>query len=286
MGEKIYSRASFNRKRLSALLGAISADVPHDDVSMRLAGDTIPIDHVSAALASSDVEILPLTLRFTVVGDTTLRISISASWTLLIVNVACADEEAEKRLHSLISDTLGLQKATDEDWRGVASLGNINDVVWSIHDKVVELQRSLAATSSSRSRRLRCFVSFRFDDHSKALAFELRELLDLADVDFVSGMGFEPRSVSEKVLDRLMGELDLFLIIHASPTDSAWLNQEVGVARARKLPIIVLREGDTKFDPGMLGDTEFISFPANEISRSYVAVLQAIKFLREMKVGA
>ena len=278
MSEKVYSFASVDGERIPALHGALTATIPHNEVKIKAGSRTLKTEEVDAALRNPKGVPLPLVFVFKRDAEV-VTITLSAMYTLLSVEVD-ADEDAkrEEHLHDLIRDTLALQPATEEERRGVASLPNINQVLWAIYDKVEKLQNAPVPQSHTR---LRCFISFRFDDHGKALALELREFLELVDVEFVSGLGFEPRSVSEKVLARLGGSLDLFIIIHSVQGDSAWLNQEIGVARGRNLPIVVLREGDVPYDSGMLGDTEYIQFPENSISKAYVPLLQAIRFVRE-----
>jgi hypothetical protein len=141
-----------------------------------------------------------------------------------------------------------------------------------------DLPKKLAVSSKFDS--LRCFVSFRFDEHSKALALELRNFMELAGLEFISGLGYEPRSVSEKVLDRLKGRINLFIVILASGADSAWLHQEIGVAKGRGLPVMVLREDGAGFDEGLLSDIEYASFPKGQISGVFIPVLQAIQYIQ------
>lgn len=277
MSEKLYSLAAVDAARLPALRGALVATIPHDELKIKLGVRVLKSEDVDAALRNPKGVALPLHFIFKT-GARTVTIELSATYTILSVEIEADDPKQEERLHDLVRDTLALQPPSDEERRGVASLPYINNVLWAIYDKVERLE---TAPTGHTQRRLRCFISFRFDDHGKALALELREFLELVDVEFVSGLGFEPRSVSEKVLARLGSSLDLFIIIHSVQGDSAWLNQEIGVARGRNLPIVVLREGDVPYDAGMLGDTEYIQFPDNSISKAYVPLLQAIRFVRE-----
>ena len=164
----------------------------------------------------------------------------------------------------------------------MASIPNINDLLWKVYDKIELISKRLDEIESKSLGNIRCFVSFRFDEHSKALAFELREFMELVGVEFVSGLGYEPRSVSEKVLERLSEPLNLFIVLFSSSGDSAWLNQEVGVARAFNLSILVLKEESSNVDLGMLGDTEYLLFPKDNISKSFVGILQAFSYLRKL----
>ena len=282
MSEKLYSSASVDDGRISALRGALAATIPHEELNISGAHRVLNPEEVETALRNPKGVPLPLAFAFGA-GAETVTVTLSTFFTLFCVNVDCADAEQKVRIHELVRDTLALQGASEEDWRGVASFPQMNQLLWTIHDKIEKIQNISVSPGHTK---LRCFISFRFDDHGKALALELREFLELVDVEFVSGLGFEPRSVSEKVLARLGGSLDLFMIIHSAQGDSAWLNQEIGVARGRNLPIVVLREGDVPYESGLLGDTEYIQFPESSISKAYVPLLQAIRFARDARKSA
>ena len=201
--------------------------------------------------------------------------------TILFVDTNGFEEKTSNEVQNIIIEILTLTEPTPEDERGFYSLATINDLIWKVYDRIDEISKRTVISEAKESNKLRCFVSFRFDDHSKALAFELREFMELVGLEFVSGLGYEPRSISEKVLERLSGPLDLFIILFSESGDSSWLNQEIGVARARKLPILVLKEEGINVDSGMLGDTEYLVFPRGNISKSFVGVLQALSYLKE-----
>jgi hypothetical protein len=234
------------------------------------------------ALKELDPDQLPLVISF-VKKEGVASIQFSVVWTILDVEVEGFDSHKTTELYQIIEDGLDLKKPTEEERRGVASFPSMMSVLWKIHDKVEEISKMSSDDSTEHQGRARCFVSFRFDDHSKALAFELKEFLELVGVDFVSGLGYEPRSISEKVLGRLAEPLDLFIVIFSSTGDSAWLNQEIGVARGRKISVLVLKEEASDADFGMLGDTEYLSFPRDMISRTFVGVLQALSYLDRSK---
>jgi hypothetical protein len=87
-------------------------------------------------------------------------------------------------------------------------------------------------------------------------------------------------------LDRLKGEIDLFLVIFSSSGESSWLRQEIGVAKARDLPIMVLRESGADFDEGLLSDIEYASFSANNISGTFIPVLEAARYVQMKRLTA
>jgi len=261
------------------LRAALAATVSHDRLDVTVSKRRLKPEEVDNTLKDHRALELPIVFEFQR-GQGSVNITLREVFSILLVEIT-PDSDETKHIHELVRDTLVLKTPTQEDVRTFATLPHINELLWTIHDKLDRLADSAHPFGATTA--LRCFISFRFDDHSKALALELRELLELVDVEFVSGLGFEPRSVSEKVLARLAGHLDLFVIIHSSQGDSAWLNQEVGVARSRSLPIVVLREGDAPYDSGMLGDTEYIQFPSNAISKAFVPLLQAIRFVRDAR---
>jgi hypothetical protein len=279
VSDKYYSFADVDGARVPALYAALRATLPHDESDVSVNYSWLKPAEIDALWKDPKGVPLPFTFVFKRKSEKVV-LTISLVFTVLRVEVIAPTEDEAARVHEFVRDTLALKSPTDEEIRGVATPANMNALLWRIHDRLDKFDSS---PSVSHHAKLRCFISFRFDDHSKALALELREFLELVEVEFVSGLGFEPRSVSEKVLARLSGKLDLFVIIHSETGDSAWLNQEIGVARAREIPIVVLREGDAPYDPGLLGDTEYIQFPQGSISKAHVPLLQALRFVRESR---
>ena len=272
-----YSKESIELDRFLPCFAALEASLEHDESKIELARVTRNDTSPKEALRTLGWKDFPVRFLFyRDQGQTTVEFR--DYWTLLVVQVICADEAATAKIHLLVRQTLGAVEPTDADQRGLASLPHINDLLWKIFDTVRELSVHVPTASEVRPG-LRCFMSFRFDDHSKALALELREFLELVDVEVVSGLGFEPRSVSEKILERLAGPLDLFIVLDSVSGDSAWLDQEIGAARARDLPVLVLREEGTSAQHGILGDTEFLLFPKDNVSRAFVGVLQALQYI-------
>lgn len=231
-----------------------------------------------------------LSLIFITVDKLELRVSFIIRYRLLVLNIEGAESTLEQKLIDVIEQILGLKEPSELDMRSDAKLPNIYKLVWDVWDNIQiikqEIAKILTSVEDDSSKKFKCFVSFRFDDHSKALALELRDFLEKVNMDFVSGLGFEPRSVSKKVLDRLNSPLDLFIIIFTSSGDSAWLNQEVGVAKGRNLPIIVLVEEGTDWDKGLLGDIEYIEFPKGIISKTFIRLLEGVDFIKNQNIRA
>ena len=278
---KEYSLKTVVFSRFPACYEALSKTIKFDKLEIRIKphAEMLEIDPVDALkeLGPND---LPITINFFRNGSS-ISVSFSIFWTIFEVNIEGVENTKSDELYKLIEDSLRLTEPTEEDYRGRASIPFINDLLWKVHDKVETIEKRFEELEMQPKSKMRCFVSFRFDDHSKALAFEVREFLELIGIDFISGLGYEPRSISEKVVERLTDPLDLFIVIQSSSGDSVWLNQEIGVARGRNLPILVLKEEGADVDLGLLGDTEYLSFPENNISKAFVGILQAISYLGE-----
>jgi len=233
------------------------------------------------SLKDLNIEDFPIEIRF-LKAESQPSIDFVILDTILLVTTNGFEDKKSNELHEIIQETFGLVEPTEEDVRGFVSLPSLNELLWKVYDKIDQISKRLDITQKELSRKMRCFVSFKFDDHSKALAFELKEFMELVGLQFVSGLGFEPRSVSEKVLDRLSEPLDVFIVILSSSGDSSWLNQEIGVARGRNLPILVLKEESSDAELGILGDTEYLLFPEHNISKAFVGILQALTYLRRL----
>lgn len=222
---------------------------------------------------------LPVTIEVTgKIG--TIEISFSKCWRLLEVWVDGASDDEKDHIHELIRGTMGLRETTQEERESDASPEALNRRIVRIQNLLQDLSTK-ALSSQSSEKQFRCFLSFRFDEHSKSLALDVKAFLELVDV--VSGLGYEPRSVSEKVLDRLSGQIDLFIVIFAKGGESTWLHQEIGVAKGRNIPVLVMKEEGTSFSEGLLSDLEYASFPVGVISEAFISLLQALRYLRIQK---
>ena len=226
---------------------------------------------------------LPIIIIF-IKDESEPKIRFQTSWQILNIFIEGFGDSLTKDLYKIIENSLSLDEPAEEDKRSLSSLPNITSILWRVYDNTLDILNQTKTKAGGLTKKTKCFLSFRFDDHSKALALEVREFLELIGTEVISGLGYEPRSISEKVLDRMTDPLDLFIVIQSSTGDSAWLNQEVGVARARNLPILVLREESSDADLGMIGDTEYLIFPDNNISKAFVGILQAISYVRNIVV--
>ncbi|MGH8427332.1 MAG: hypothetical protein ACRES7_05025 [Gammaproteobacteria bacterium] len=280
---KAYSAKSVTLSRFPICFESLCKIVKYSEVNINKGYGGVLIEAAPLEfLKDLDSEEFPIKLSFK--GDHTAQIvSFAFHDSIFFVDTEGFSETTSREVHRLIRESLNLTEPTGMDHRQFYSLPAISDLLWKVYDLVDEISKRQKLSTESNLNVMRCFVSFRFDDHSKALTFELKEFMGLVGLDFVSGLGFEPRSISEKVLERLSEPLNIFVILLGDSGDSAWLHQEIGVARGRKLPILVLKEEGAEIDSGMLGDTEFLSFPKNNISKAFVGILQALSYLNRAK---
>jgi hypothetical protein len=186
---------------------------------------------------------------------------------------------AEEKLQELAVEALGLTPPSQDE---IDSTPNLYD----INKRIIRIIRKLEAPVQVQSRSTpiagkSCFVSFNFDEHGLALAFELRDFLEALDVSFVSGHGYEPRPISNKVLERMRSSVSLFIVLFTRSEGMTWLQQEIGAARALQIPIMVLVEDGVDVQAGLLADNEHVCFPKNIISKSFISVIQAIRFVSQ-----
>lgn len=75
-------------------------------------------------------------------------------------------------------------------------------------------------------------------------------------------------------------------MILAKGGESAWLHQEIGVAKGRSIPVLVLKEEGTSFSEGLLSDLEYASFPVDVISATFIPLLQPLRYVFGSQVTA
>ncbi len=129
---------------------------------------------------------------------------------------------------------------------------------------------------SSRPRSV--FLAHRFDDVGSGCADKVARFLELLGFTVVSGRGYSPMSVSDKVRQRLFSQA-LVVALLTPGDDSTWLIQESVVGGAIDMPLIVLRERAAAFKPGILGDHEFIPFDAPYIETTFVPLMEGLREL-------
>ncbi len=201
-------------------------------------------------------------------------IEISEIWDYIVLTILYEKSfDYEEWILKFSKQLMLEQISEDEFYENQSSLPSINN-------KLVAISKKLDMLLNSRKALKRIFVSMRFDDHSKSVAFDLNKFLSILNIEMVTGMGVEPRSISEKVVERIESNIDLFIILLTESEDSDWINQEIGFAKAKRIPILILKEHCVdKKNFGMLNDNEYISF--QHISEAHIGILETINYIEK-----
>lgn len=120
------------------------------------------------------------------------------------------------------------------------------------------------------------FIAFRFDEVGEVYANKVSQFLKLLDFEVVTGKKFSPESVAEKVKSR-MDKQDIVIAIHTPGNDKTWITQETLLASINK-PLIILKQKEADFKPGILNDHEYIEFSGN-IETTFISILEGIQEL-------
>lgn len=235
----------------------------------------IETDEVAIFLKATEFSNVSLKLQK---GDVTIAyLKIATRWGLLDLDVLCIQSETFDSITEKIVSRLTLEETTEEEQRiAFSSLPSINE-------KILEIDSKLNNLLPLKKEVKQVFLSLRFDDHSKAIAFELEKFFNLLEIEMITGLGVEPRSISEKVVDRFNLQIDLFVILVTKTGTSDWINQEIGLAKEKKISSLIIKSSENKdFQSGLLSDNEYIIYN-NSISEAFIGILEAIKYLKNTK---
>ena len=154
-------------------------------------------------------------------------------------------------------------------------------------DEIDEIKKRLLFIEQQigqKDRQLTCFFSYRFNDYTKPLALELIRFLELAGVQVISGAGYEPRKLSDKVMSRLEQPMDFFIYLVSGDGESTWTRDELGIAHVKGYAVVLLVEKGAKIEKGILGDWEYLEFVPGHISDTFVGIMEAIRYIRREKI--
>lgn len=182
--------------------------------------------------------------------------------------VSADDISNAQNLLNAIVETLGLSRHEPKFIDG-----------W-LTDRVKELDLRVSRLEESASKKpLKCFLSFRFSDKSRAIASEIEKYLTLLGAEVITGQEYEPRKVEDKVRERVLCGVDFVVYLITSEGESSWLRDELATAIAHgALPIPLIEEG-CKLDEGLLGNIEHISFATGHPGDSWIRIAEAVKYV-------
>ncbi len=158
---------------------------------------------------------------------------------------------------------------------------NKDSAILAIEERLHTLEKKLV----ENKKQLSCFLSYRFNSRSKALALELSRFLELLGVTVITGAGYEPRRVDQKVITRLEQPLDFLIYLITADGESIWTRDELAFSLAKGYALVLLVESGTKIEKGLLGDWEYLEFEGNHIGDSFVGILEALHFIEREKIA-
>lgn len=118
------------------------------------------------------------------------------------------------------------------------------------------------------SRITSAFIAHAFDDEGSRYAHEVTLFLQLIGIRSESGRAFEPKRVSDKVLQRLARH-DMLVAIATPQQDHTRITQEITTAAALGKHLFILKHADASLKEGILGDHEVIPFPNGHVSSAF-----------------
>jgi hypothetical protein len=151
-----------------------------------------------------------------------------------------------------------------------------DDTIERLELRVLALEKAIR----NAERKLKCFISFKFDDaRTVAHVDRLKRVLAAVHIEWVTGEQFEPRRIEDKVKARLRADVDFVVAVISKAGESKWIRDELADANARGLWIVLLLEDGATFDKGIFGTLEYISYDL-AIEQTVPALLEGINFIR------
>ena len=126
-------------------------------------------------------------------------------------------------------------------------------------------------------RKVRCFLSYRFDQDTAKVALKVQEFLGLLDVEVITACAHEPRSLGEKVLAKVDPDRDFIAVVVSSSGESPWTRDEIGKACALGAVVIPVVEEGSPCAPGTFGDLQHIAFAPGHIGDAFLRLLENVR---------
>jgi hypothetical protein len=188
------------------------------------------------------------------------------------VDVSADTPDDMRKMLDLLIKGLDLKEASDEvlaKKRGPSQK--------ELSERLAVLERVVLGPN----RTLRCFLSYRFTPENEDPARKLKDFLTLLGIDVVTGTTYEPRPVSQKVMERLKDDIDFVVLLIGQDGESLWTRDEIASAKHQTIPLIPIVEDGAGFSSGLFGDLEHVSYAKGHIGNSFFKVLEAVKYIRQ-----
>jgi len=80
----------------------------------------------------------------------------------------------------------------------------------------------------------------------------------------------------------------MFVAIATPQGDFTWITQEITTAATLQKFIFILKEADVSLKEGILGDHEYIPFPKDQLSKTFIPILEGLNELcgRAVNLGS
>lgn len=165
--------------------------------------------------------------------------------------------------------------------RAKAEENKILSEIGKLAERVESLERDRSA-----SHQLTCFLSFRFEGRSVDYGRMVKQFLELLGVRVITGQGYEPMPVNEKVRSRLAENLDVIVVIEVADGKSSWTRDEMARAQNPGVFLIPLVENGATFDAGIFGDHEYIRFAEGHVSDAFIGLIEGIQYVGRVRAPA
>lgn len=122
------------------------------------------------------------------------------------------------------------------------------------------------------------FIAHRFDTAGQDAADRVARYLSLLGFQCVTGRGYAPGSVADKVKTRLQSQ-SIVVAIFTPGDEATWLVQESILSHVQGKPLVLLKESSADFKPGLLADHEFILFSSGRVEQTFIPLLEGLSSL-------
>ena len=147
----------------------------------------------------------------------------------------------------------------------------------------LEERMSIIEKKYQHNKRLKCFISFRFNERVEKYVFKLTRFLELLDIEVITGIDYQPKKVSDKVSNKLNDDIDFIVYLVTSEGESFWCRDELSTSYGKSRHIIPIVENGTSLANGILSDWEYISFDSEHIGDVFLRLLEGVKFIKKEK---
>jgi len=145
--------------------------------------------------------------------------------------------------------------------------------------------------NQNEKKSLTPFISISFNDKDKELNQYFKNILDVLNIDYITGEKYSIDSIPDKVKNRIK-EADLLIIIFVKReelkvggyTTPGWLLKELGFAQGADKNVIALVENGIKDIAGLNMEKEIIYFTRDNLGIMQRATLKFLEALKEHKL--